>query len=319
MPRRLKLILVSLAALIAIVVLVGAYLLDDGALPGDRPFSVDLDEVRLLATAAPADLPLKINGILVGENTSPRLAIVAGSLDTTETVMARTAYQVIYGDSTVLIDAGMDRELHENFQEGAPYFPENYEIVQQAMRAASVIVVTHEHADHIGGIVRSPYLDEIAPKTALTIEQLDGVVYKPQMPALALPEVDAAKFGQIDYEGAYPVAPGIVLIKAPGHTPGSQMVYVQLQNGTEYLFVGDVAWNMANIRTITSRPRLVASLFIKEDRTSVLGQLAWLSEIYNKNELILVVSHDSGQFHDQTAKGILGDGFQISAAVGPPE
>ena len=35
----------------------------------------------------------------------------------------------------------------------------------------------------------------------------------------------------VDFESILPVAPGIVLIKAPGHTKGEIMVYARLQNG----------------------------------------------------------------------------------------
>lgn len=319
MSRRVKLILVSLAALFLIVALFTDFLLDDGAAPEDKPYSVDLDEVRLLATAAPGDLPLRINGILVAENQFPRLGVIAGTLDTTPTSIAHVAYQVVYADSTVIIDTGMDRELNETMQEGSPYFPENYERLQHAMRVASAIAIPHEHVDHIGGVVRSPYLDEIAPKTILTPEQLDGITVRPLMPDLTLSAADAARFRPVDYTGYYPLAPGIVLIKASGHTPGTQMIYVRLEDSAEYLFVGDVAWSMDNIFTLTSRPRLVASFMLDEDSAAVVGQLAWLNKLHNEGELILVVSHDLGQFQEQIVEGILGGDFQIGAANGPPE
>ncbi len=45
----------------------------------------------------------------------------------------------------------------------------------------------------------------------------------------------------------YPVAPGVVLIRAPGHSTDSQMVYVRLQSGREILHSVDAAWNLDNM------------------------------------------------------------------------
>jgi glyoxylase-like metal-dependent hydrolase (beta-lactamase superfamily II) len=38
--------------------------------------------------------------------------------------------------------------------------------------------------------------------------------------------------------GVIQFAPGVVLIKAAGHTPGSQMVHVRLASGKEVMLVG---------------------------------------------------------------------------------
>jgi glyoxylase-like metal-dependent hydrolase (beta-lactamase superfamily II) len=43
------------------------------------------------------------------------------------------------------------------------------------------------------------------------------------------------RFTVIDYRKYYPVAPGMVLIKAPGHAPDHQMVLIALQSGREIL------------------------------------------------------------------------------------
>jgi hypothetical protein len=45
----------------------------------------------------------------------------------------------------------------------------------------------------------------------------------------------------------------MVLIKAAGHTPGSQMVYVVLDSRREYLLIGDAAWHMDGVRQVTGK------------------------------------------------------------------
>jgi glyoxylase-like metal-dependent hydrolase (beta-lactamase superfamily II) len=49
------------------------------------------------------------------------------------------------------------------------------------------------------------------------------------------------------------IAPGVVLKKAQGHTPGSQMVFVALASGSELLFVGDVVWNFDAVTQLKYR------------------------------------------------------------------
>ena len=44
----------------------------------------------------------------------------------------------------------------------------------------------------------------------------------------------------IDYDSYLPVAPGVVLIKAPGHTPGHQSLFLKLPNTGNVLLSGDL-------------------------------------------------------------------------------
>ena len=50
------------------------------------------------------------------------------------------------------------------------------------------------------------------------------------------------------------------------------MIYVQLQSGKEYLFIGDAAWHMDNIRLLAGKN----APWIVEDTDAVMAQLKWL-------------------------------------------
>lgn len=101
-----------------------------------------------------------------------------------------------------------------------------------------------------------------------------------------------------------------MLIKAPGHTPGSQMVYVQTANGTEVLFIGDVAWHFRNIELLRERARLVTWLFLKEDRRAVFGQFAALKRLPGDEPGIHIVpGHDGKVIDGLVAAGVLKKGF----------
>jgi len=91
--------------------------------------------------------------------------------------------------------------------------------VNKALRGARAIVFTHEHGDHITGVIRTPYLAELAPKTILTRPQVNTLENRPQFPDLQITEEQARRYHVIDYDRYMAFAPGWTLIKAAGHTP----------------------------------------------------------------------------------------------------
>ena len=72
------------------------------------------------------------------------------------------------------------------------------------------------------------------------------------------------------------IAPGVVVIPAPSHTPGSQMVFVRLAGGREYLFAGDIATMAQSWRELRARSRLIGDWLAPENRGEVF---AWLRTI----------------------------------------
>jgi glyoxylase-like metal-dependent hydrolase (beta-lactamase superfamily II) len=106
------------------------------------------------------------------------------------------------------------------------------------------------------------------------------------------------------------LAPGVVLVKAPGHTPGSQLVYVRLQDEREYLFIGDVAWHLDQITKLHYRPKLVTDWFLGDDRRAEHSQFRAIHELMRTNpQLLVVVSHDPDERKRFLAYGALIDGF----------
>ena len=119
----------------------------------------------------------------------------------------------------------------------------------------------------------------------------------------------------LEYDRYHALAPGVVLIKAPGHTPGSQMVYVQRSDGAEVLFLGDVAWQFRNIETQRERPRLVTWFLLKEDRTAVFGQLAALKQLHESEPRVHIVpGHDAEVVSALLHAGVLKAHFDALAA-----
>ena len=272
------------------------------------PWSADIDQIRQVAGMIPGPRPLRVNVIKFAESRRPKNFAVKG-VPAEPSVQARTAYQIVYADGTVMVDTGMDLPTHQFFGRGVeePYFPEQAARVAQALRSARAILVTHEHGDHIAGLMRSDEFNELAPKTVLTRLQLQTLRNDPQLPELRPSPEMAARLRIIDYSDTMAFAPGMALIKAPGHTPGSQMIYVALQSGKELLLAGDVAWHMDGVRLNVGKD----APWIKEPPELMAAELDWLNGLdRTEKNLSIVISHDEEQRRAYIEQGVLGDGFE---------
>jgi glyoxylase-like metal-dependent hydrolase (beta-lactamase superfamily II) len=268
-------------------------------------WSADISEIRRVATLIPGRKPVRINVLKFAESRRTKNFSVKGE-PATPSVQARTVFQVVYPDGYVMVDAGMDEPMHKQIgrgAEGEPYFAEQAQQVEKALRGARSIVFTHEHGDHVTGVIRTPYLAEVAPKTILTRAQVNTLETRPQFPDLKITEEQAQRYHIIDYEKYMAFAPGWTLIKAAGHTPGSQMMFITLESGREYLLIGDAAWHMDGVRKVAGKD----APWIVEDTAAVNAQLKWLNGLYNgEKNLVIVASHDDDEQKELIAKKVLG-------------
>lgn len=146
--------------------------------------------------------------------------------------MARTAFQIEYSQGWIMVDAGMDRAVHHFFEKEKPqpFDEKSANLVASAVQQARLIVITHEHGDHIAGVIRNAN-STVPSKTILTKEQVNALINDPQMPEIKLDEERSKEYIIADFQDVLPIAPGVVIIKAPGHTKGEIMIYAKLQNG----------------------------------------------------------------------------------------
>jgi len=130
------------------------------------------------------------------------------------------------------------------------------------------------------------------------------------MPQLKIDSTQIKDFIAVDFYDILPIGPGVVLIKAPGHTPGEIMVYTKMKNGKEYLFTGDLSWSYAGIEEKKQKPKEQIKR-IGEDETKIQYQLDWLNTLPNKG-IQLIVSHDNIIQPQLVKKGILKDKLLIN-------
>ncbi|WP_043114935.1 MBL fold metallo-hydrolase [Solimonas soli] len=278
----------------------------DARPPADASYEFDLAQIRTLADALPGDKPAAARYEKVSAYVFPEAMVMAGGSWRTVDIPIY-AYQLVYAGKTVMIDSAFDRSLAKpDFM--VPFFDDAaYARVERALGKAALIVITHEHPDHLGGLARHAQLATILPNVKLTDTQIADAK---ALAAAGLPADALKDYAPLHYDRYTAVAPGVVLVAAPGHTPGSQMVYVQLADHRELLFLGDVAWQMRNIVQLRERPRWVTDWIIDEDRRAVSAELQTLHALRETAPgLRLVPGHDGAAIDALTRAGVLQAGF----------
>jgi glyoxylase-like metal-dependent hydrolase (beta-lactamase superfamily II) len=300
-PRRI------LLTLGVVLVLAGAayyWLFVDSHAPSNASYALDIDRVRAALDTVPGDKPSAIEVEQVAVFTFPATGVVAGD-GWNSVPLPVYSYRLIYPDSTLIVDTALEQSMGGS--QLSSFDAAALARVQAAMSTAAQIVITHEHMDHIGGLTAHSDLKAVLPKARLTREQLSEP--ERSLPA-KFPEHALDGYQPLVYDQYQAIAPGVVLIKAPGHTPGSQMVYVQTASGAEVLLIGDVAWHSRNIELQRERARLMTMVFIKEDRRAVFGELAALKRLHEAQPAIHIVpGHDGPVIESLIAAGVLKRGF----------
>lgn len=301
--RVLRTLLTILAALVLIVVIAGYVLFGYSPVPAASPYQLDIAQIRQLAGADSSLLPVRLNALILGESQMPKFMVFAGG-GFQEIRMPVPVFQVVYPAGTVIVDTGMDKAGFDQMFPGGSFSTASYDQLQSAMRQSQTILLTHEHLDHISGLARSPYLDELVPKVILTREQIRAIT-----PGTGLTPELLARITPLDYDQYHLVAPGMVLVKAAGHSPGSQMVYLRLQNGAEFLLVGDVIWSMESLTRLRGRPMFI-SLVMQENWSAIHNQARTLYDLSQGEPLYLLISHDYGQIDSYIQQGLVGGRFE---------
>ena len=131
----------------------------------------------------------------------------------------------------------------------------------------------------------------------------DCMVNTPHRPHLKLAPPALERFIILDYPHYYPVAPGMVLIRSPGHSPTRRWSI----SGCSRAARSCIASTPPGSWTTSAKLKGKAAPWVKEDVPAVMAQLRWLKTIADtETNITILVTHDDELFERLTRAGALG-------------
>jgi glyoxylase-like metal-dependent hydrolase (beta-lactamase superfamily II) len=159
------------------------------------------------------------------------------------------------GSQTILIDAGLGSEF--------PDFPRAGQLALRLHAAgidpASVtdVVLTHMHMDHVGGLLGDGLQQRLSPDLRVHVAAAEAEFWeapdfsRTHMPAPVPDALRSAASRFLDeyrsrlatFETEHEVAPGVLVTKTGGHTPGHSVVRLA-SGGDRLTFAGDAVFQV---------------------------------------------------------------------------
>jgi glyoxylase-like metal-dependent hydrolase (beta-lactamase superfamily II) len=159
------------------------------------------------------------------------------------------------GGRTILIDAGMGTEFPD--LEKAGHVIHRLEAAGIDLASVTDVVLTHMHMDHIGGLLIDGVKQRLRPDLQIHVAAAEVKFWEsPDFSRVSMPpgfpdalRKTAKRFAKEyssqlrTFEDEYEVAPGVVVTRTGGHTPGHSVVHVS-SGGERLTFAGDLVFTV---------------------------------------------------------------------------
>jgi N-acyl homoserine lactone hydrolase len=251
---------------------------------------------------------MRLRAFMAGKLFSRAAFAYAGGAFTDHRVFNMGAILVQHPQGDVLFDAGLGRGVAQHFktapqlmQMTARYEPEA--TVASQLAAAGIdaarlrgVILTHAHWDHISG------LDEL-PGVPVWLNQheWDFVNSGHRSAALARQLIQADRRMYAFENGPYMGFAAshdvfgdgsVVLVWAPGHTPGSIIAFIHTADGQCHALVGDLVWQIEGVTLPAEKPWFVRRT-ADQDAASIRSIIGHLRAVQQRIPgLQIVPAHD---------------------------
>ena len=158
------------------------------------------------------------------------------------------------GDQTILVDAGLGLDPDLNLPRAGQLI-KRLEAAGIDLTSVTDVVLTHMHMDHIGGLLVDGVKDRLRPDLRIHVAAAEVKFWEaPDFTHVNMPpgfpdalRAAAKRFAQEyrnqlrPFDDEHEVAPGVVVHRTGGHTPGHSVVRVA-SGGERLTFAGDAVF-----------------------------------------------------------------------------
>jgi len=224
-----------------------------------------------------------------------------------------SAFLIKHRDEYLLFDTGMGRQIDQQyradmplwwrpfFKYEAPVLPAREQLDRAGIPPLRRVILSHSHWDHAGGILDFP-----EAKIGVAAAEMDVIRHPMRGPGgswasqigRASIQWDLLKFQPQPYRGYAQSLDlfgdgTVVLVPMPGHTPGSIGMFLTVDSGQVYFFIGDVAWTVEAVKA--GAPKFwAAAALVDCHALQTQSSLEHLRDLMLKDPaLVLLPAHDS--------------------------
>ena len=221
---------------------------------------------------------------------------------------AMSALVVQHPQGTLLFDAGFGGDVDAHFKttpalmQATSKYEKGTPAAQQ-LKAAGIdprtlmgVVLSHAHWDHVSGLpdlagvpvwVTQPEMDFIQGGDRMTelVRSFGALPYK---------VYDFPGPAYLGFEQSYDVFGdgSVVLVPAPGHTPGSVIAFINAPDSKRYALVGDLVWQQEGITLPAEKP-WIARRMVDADAESVRALIVRMHQLQQAMpDLVIIPAHD---------------------------
>lgn len=266
----------SLAILIGAVVFAVpfyALMLNRGSIDGPKR-TLDPETLQRLADSIPGPKPVSVKPLIAARHRE-MAGLLATGAGLHPAPLLDVAYVVSGPWGTVLIDGGYP--VHDQL--------ETTDEVSARLNDARLLLFTGEE-DQLTTAV-----DDLPPlrlAQAALLNPAQAVAVRQRLAADRAILSNYFPF-RITSDEMTAVAPGVVVIRTPGHTSGAQMIYVNTQDGRRLLLTGNTAPLVRSWSDVAPRAWLQSTWLNPEPRGQTRAWLAAVEELHRRDPLVAIV------------------------------
>lgn len=224
-----------------------------------------------------------------------------------------SAFLIKHNDDYLLFDTGLGANIEAQYARDMPYWarlafkfdkpllPARKQLVDAGYAPIQKVIISHGHWDHASGVPDFPEAQIFAAE-----EEMHSIAHPESGAATAWPSQVAAPGTRWSPLVMQPVAykgyaqsldwfndGSVVLVPMPGHTAGSIGMFVTVDSGKTYFFIGDVAWKTAAVE-VGAAKFWAASVIVDRDRGQTHRSVAQVRAVTQKYpDLVVVPAHDA--------------------------